>query len=265
MTFPISRRQFMAASGSAGVLGAAVNVSEVSAEDIPVTEKEKGLVFLFQGDSITDGNWGRNIKDLNHILGHGYVFAVGSRLAADFPNAGFVFHNRGISGHKVTDLEDRWEKDTLALKPNVLSVLVGVNDAGANIHNRKGKYDTATFEERYRGLLRQCKEANPQILFVLGVPFIYRIAGQAAVWEAWERWERELPPLAEAVKKLAKEFDAVLVDYPAMFERAAKSAPLNHWTWDGCHPTIAGHELMAREWIKHVSVRLPFLKKYNYN
>ncbi|MDR3234970.1 MAG: SGNH/GDSL hydrolase family protein [Planctomycetaceae bacterium] len=251
----------MATAGSAGVLGTAVNAPEVSAEDISVTEKEKGLVFLFQGDSITDGNWGRN-KDPNHFLGHGYVFAVGSRLAADFPQAGFVFHNRGISGNQITDLEKRWEKDTLSLKPNVLSVLVGVNDAGARIYNRPGNYDTAAFEKRYSGLLRQCKEANPQILFVLGVPFIYCIAGQTAVWKAWEK---ELPPLAEAVKRLAKEFDAVLVDYPAMFERAEKSAPLDYWTWDGCHPTIAGHELMAREWIKQVSVRLPFLKKYNYN
>jgi len=83
----------------------------------------KGFVFLFQGDSITDGNRGRT-KDPNHIMGHGYAFSIASRLGADLPEKQFTFYNRGISGNKVSDLAARWQADTLDLKPDVLSILV---------------------------------------------------------------------------------------------------------------------------------------------
>jgi lysophospholipase L1-like esterase len=266
----ISRRHFIASAGLAGIASVAPNLAFAGNEgnnhaDIP--EKEKGLTFLFQGDSITDGNWGqnlskdRNLKDGNHILGHGYVFAIAARLGMDFPQAGFTFHNRGMSGHKVSDLEKRWDTDTLALKPDVLSILVGINDAGAVFRKNDDAYNVATFEEKYRALLRQTKEANPNILFVLGPPFMYPVGVHK---EQWDFWSHEAPVRADVVRKLAAEFDAVLVDYPLMFEKASKIAPIEHWTWDGCHPSVPGHELMAREWIKQVSTRLTFLKKYNY-
>jgi lysophospholipase L1-like esterase len=90
---------------------------------------------------------------------------------------------------------------------------------------------------------------------------VYPVGGHK---EHWDFWNRETSERANAVRKLAKEFDAVLVDYPAMFEKATKQAPIEYWTWDGCHPTVPGHEWMAREWIKQVGARLKFLKKYRY-
>jgi lysophospholipase L1-like esterase len=253
----ISRRRFITVAGFAGICSGLIpEMAFAKTGNVP--DKEKGLVFLFQGDSITDGNWGRNL-DLNHFLGHGYVFSIASRIGADFPQAGFTFHNRGISGNKVNDLEQRWEKDAIALKPDVLSILIGVNDAGAVIYDRPGACDTATFEEKYRSILLQSQKANPDIILALGLPFIYPVKQQI---EKWSQWEQELPPRTEIVKKLAKEFNTVLIDYPAMFDKAFKLAPMPYWVWDGCHPTVAGHELMAREWIKQVSARLKFLKKY---
>src|SRR6478736_6387995 len=80
--------------------------------------------ILFQGDSITDGNRGRN-EDPNHILGHGYVFIIAAQYGAAFPALNLSFLNRGISGNKVTDLEKRWQQDTIELKPDVLSILIG--------------------------------------------------------------------------------------------------------------------------------------------
>lgn len=74
-----------------------------------------GLTFLFQGDSITDGNRSRN-NDWNHVMGHGYQYIIASKLWYDFPKKGFNFFNRGISGNKVTDLAARWQQDTLELK-----------------------------------------------------------------------------------------------------------------------------------------------------
>src|SRR5208283_3317346 len=86
-----------------------------------------GSRILFQGDSITDGNRGRN-ADPNHILGHGYQFIIASEFAGHFPELNLTFVNRGVSGNTVSDLAARWQKDTLDVHPDVLSVLIGVND-----------------------------------------------------------------------------------------------------------------------------------------
>ena len=77
------------------------------------SEDDNGLVILFQGDFITDGNRGRRYSDLNHIMGHGYAFSVSNRLGCDFPERNLKFINRGISGNKVTDLAKRWKEDAL--------------------------------------------------------------------------------------------------------------------------------------------------------
>src|SRR5436189_5610224 len=93
----------------------------------PIAAFTPGARILFQGDSITDGNRGRD-ADPNHILGHGYVFIIAAKYGAAFPELNLDFINRGISGNTVLDLEKRWQKDTLDLKPDVWSVLIGVND-----------------------------------------------------------------------------------------------------------------------------------------
>ena len=88
--------------------------------------------ILFQGDSITDGNRGRS-ADPNHVLGHGYVFIIAAKYGAAFPELKLDFLNRGVSGNTVLDLEKRWQKDVLDLKPDVLSILIGVNDEGRRV------------------------------------------------------------------------------------------------------------------------------------
>ena len=219
---------------------------------------EKDLVFLFQGDSITDGNRGRN-ADPNHIMGHGYAFSVASRVGADFPEAGYVFYNRGVSGNSVPDLKARWQTDTLDIRPDVLSILIGINDAAAVVENKPGAQTADEFETGYRVLLNEAKKAKPAIIFVLGVPFVYPVGKRK---ENWELWSDNTTQRAERVKKLAKEFTAVLIDYPAVFDKAMAKAPAEYWIWDGIHPTVPAHELMAREWLKQTGNHLQFLKKY---
>lgn len=219
---------------------------------------ETGLVFLFQGDSITDGNRGRS-ADPNHIMGHGYAFSVASRIGADFPERGFQFYNRGISGNKITDLQKRWQTDTLDLNPDVLSILVGINDTHATISQSAEATTVDQFESVYRQLLTDSRNQKPDNLFVLGIPFVYPVGKRQ---ENWEKWREDTGQRAERVRKLADEFNAVLVDYPAVFDKAMRTVPADYWIWDGIHPTVAAHELMAREWIKQVSRRLVFLKKY---
>lgn len=253
-----SRRRFLTSAGMAGAITGLTSTTVFAGEPGVVLGEEKGLTFLFQGDSITDGNRGRN-NDLNHIMGHGYAYSIASRVGADFPQAGFLFYNRGISGNKVPDLEERWQNDTLDLNPDVLSLLVGINDVAAVVEKKADAQDLDTFEEGYRKLLTQCQNANPDILFVLGIPFVFSVGARN---EHWELWKNETLARAVVIRKIAKEFDAVLVDFDQAFEQAKNSAAINYWIWDGIHPTVFGHELMAREWIRQVSEQLEFLNKY---
>jgi lysophospholipase L1-like esterase len=218
--------------------------------------KQDHLVFLFQGDSITDGNRGRN-NDPNHIMGHGFAFSIASRVGARYPEKALTFYNRGISGNTLADLQSRWEKDTLALKPDVLSILVGVNDTELALK----KPDAAAadqYEQGYRSLLNQTKAQLPACLLVLCEPFI---APVGRVKEKWPEWQAEIKKRQEVVQRLSKEFQTVFVPLQKVFQEAATRASADYWVWDGIHPTVAGHELITQEWLKQVSKPLPFLKR----
>jgi lysophospholipase L1-like esterase len=253
-----ARRDFVKRMSVAGLALTGLSISCPTTNAAVLTPEKDNLLFLFQGDSITDGNRGRN-EDPNHIFGHGYCFAVASRIGADFPSHGFKFINRGISGNSINDLEKRWQTDTLDLKPDVLSLLIGINDVNELIEGKEGALDAKGFEHLYRKLLTQCKEQNPGLLIVLGLPFFF-----ASGWrkDQHDRWRPLVSERADIIRKIAIDNDAVLIDYASVFEKAKKAAPIDYWIWDGIHPTAFGHELMAREWIKQVSNRLLFLKAY---
>jgi lysophospholipase L1-like esterase len=255
-----TRRHFLVSSLLAGTGAGLLPLTSLGQEqEEPAYQpNEKDLVFLFQGDSITDGNRGRN-ADPNHIMGHGYAFSIASRVGADFPAAGFSFHNRGISGNTVSDLQQRWQEDTLRIQPDILSILIGINDVNAVIEEKPGALTADEFEDIYRQLLKDMTTVKPGVLFVLGLPFVYGVGKRK---ENWNAWKEETLRRSNRVKKLAKEFNAILIDYPAVFDNAIKKAPVDYWIWDGIHPTVPAHELMARAWIRQASQRLHFLKKY---
>ena len=196
----------------------------------PVAAFAPGARILFQGDSITDGNRGRS-ADPNHILGHGYVFIIAAKYGAAFPDLKLDFLNRGISGNTVLDLEKRWQKDTLDLKPDVLSILIGVNDDGRGIALDQ-------YEQVYDKLITDAKAANPKLKLVLCEPFL---APSGKVNEGIRRRQ-------EIVARLAQKHGAALVHFQRVFDEAVKRAPANYWIWDGVHPTYRGHQLMADEW-----------------
>src|SRR3954463_13017162 len=133
-----NRREFIKNSMVLGAMSAvAPQLLRAASSRENLSNKEgEGYTFLFQGDSITDGNRTRN-NDWNHVMGHGYQYIIASKLWYDFPKKGFHFFNRGVSGNKVTDLTARWQKDTLDLKPDLLSILIGINDTSAFIGGDK--------------------------------------------------------------------------------------------------------------------------------
>ncbi len=200
-----------------------------------------GAHILFQGDSITDGNRGRN-SDPNHILGHGYVFIIAARHGATFPEARLDFINRGISGNTVLDLEKRWQNDTLDLKPDVLSILIGVNDRG-----RKVPLDE--YAQVYDKLLAETRAANPKVKLVLCEPFfLNHLATLPSVGSP----DADIVKRQEIVSKLAAKYGAALVHFQKVLDDACLRAPASHWIWDGVHPTYSGHQLLADEWERAV-------------
>lgn len=214
-----------------------------------------GATLLFQGDSITDGNRGRN-DDLNHILGHGYVFLLAAQAGFKLPEQQLHFINKGISGNKVPDLAARWATDTLNYKPQLLSILVGINDTTAAVNKQPG-FTPATYEAEYGALLQQSRQANPDVQLVILEPFILPVGQVKAQLAAYQA---ELQPRQAAARRLAEQFDAVFVPLQEPFSKAVAKAPMDYWVWDGIHPTAAGHALLAHEWTVQVGKRWKFLK-----
>ena len=211
------------------------------AQTPPVAIFTKEARVLFQGDSITDGNRGRS-EDPNHILGHGYAFLIAAKYGADFAGLNLTFLNRGVSGNTVHDLEKRWQKDTLDLKPDILSILVGVNDSGHGLPMEQ-------YEPAYDKLLADARAANPALRIVLCEPFTLPVGKRK---EGYEVWEKSIAERQQIVARLAAKYGAPVVHFQAVLEAACQRAPAEHWIWDGVHPTYSGHQLLADEWVRAV-------------
>ena len=261
MASEMKRRAFIGASAAgaaAAVMGGGVdaahgraNAAGVAGYDYRLPKIKTGATLLFQGDSITDMKWGRNQKDRNHYLGHSYVYLIAARLHTDMPEGKFNFLNRGMSGHTVADLKKRWQKDALDLKPDVLSILIGVNDVGRAGRSKKD-VDVEAFEADYRSLLEQSRKANPALKIVLLEPFVLPVT-RLKEKAAWDMWRGQIDRLRAIVAKLASDHKAVLIKTQDIFDAAAKRAEASHWIWDGVHPLPQGHELIARNWIETVA------------
>jgi len=252
-----TRRDFIKKTAIAGISGFTALTTK-AAEEVGSAGKTDHLTILFQGDSITDGGRGRN-NDPNHTMGHGYAFSIASRVGEAFAEKGNIFYNRGISGNKVTDLEKRWQTDALDLKPDVLSILIGVNDTHSVVR-QQNIVTPEKYEEVYRSILTQTKTVLPDCMLVLCEPFILPVG---RVKDSLAVFNEDIQKRQQIVRNLAKEFDAVFVPLQKIFTDAVSRASNEYWMWDGIHPTYSGHELMTKQWIKEVSKRLKFLKKIN--
>ena len=248
----ISRRNFLYKS-TAGAVAAASISSIVSACVLEPKQKAasifaKGNTVLFQGDSITDAGRDKQNESPNRAwsFGNGYALLAASQLLNTYPEEQLTIYNRGISGNKVFQLADRWDKDCLELKPEVLSILIGVNDYW---HKRNGRYDgtVGIYEDDYRALLIRTKEAFPGIKLIICEPFY--VLETSAVDETWVE---PMQQYQAAAKKISDEFETIWVPFQKVFNEAVKHAPGIYWAPDGVHPSMAGAELMAQAWLKAV-------------
>lgn len=204
-------------------------------------------VILFQGDSITDGGRSRN-DDPNHVLGHGYPYIIAAQLGNEMAEEQPWFVNRGVSGDRVSDLYARWNEDAISIKPDILSMLIGVNDLWRSI-NGEASGVTDRFERAYRHLLEETSVVLPDTKLILCEPFILRTG---ATEEKWEAWKQQIRHYQQVVWQLADTYGAVHVPLQKRFDEACSRADAAYWIWDGVHPTAAGHALIADQWLSVV-------------
>ena len=205
-------------------------------------------LILFQGDSITDAQ--RN-RETDNYPGNGYPTLVKGRLGFDKPGR-YAFINRGISGNRIVDLYARIKIDLINLKPDVLSILIGVNDVWHEVSRENG-VSAAKFEMVYDLLLTEVQEALPNVKLLVLEPFVLLGSATENTEEKPVRWEYfrdETPLRAAAAKRVAEKHGAVFVPLQERFDEACKLAPPDYWLHDGVHPTSMGHELIARAWME---------------
>lgn len=199
-------------------------------------------VIVFQGDSITDAGRSRDPQEPNAGLGGGYAALAAARLLADHPKQGLQIHNRGISGNRVVDLYARWKVDTLNLRPDILSILIGVNDSWHGFNHNNG-VEVDRYAQFYRMLLEWTLKELPKVKIVLIDPFVLPIGAVSP------EWLPEIEARGQAVQRLAADFGLTRISAQAIFDEAAEKAPLEYWLRDGVHPTLAGHQLLCDAWI----------------
>lgn len=251
----INRRNFLR-NAAVSTVGLAA-IPEILSASMPIIKKKQksivsslktGDVILFQGDSITDAGRER-LKQQSNLagsFGSGYAFLAASKLLNEYPVKDFSIFNRGISGNKVYQLAERWQRDCFDLNPSLLSILIGVNDFW---HTLDGKYNGTIekYEQDYRQLLVLTRKMLPDVKLVIGEPFA--VQGTSAVNE---KWFPAFDGYRASAKKMADEFNAVFIPYQTIFNEAVLRAPAKYWTGDGVHPSMAGCALMAEAWVEAV-------------
>ncbi len=232
----------------------------------------KNDVVLFSGDSITDGNRGKSM-DCNHIMGHGYQYIVASRLALDNAVDMPKFINKGYSGENAEGLLEKWQADVIDNRPTLLSILVGVNDGGygyfAKITPEEAK---DRHETNLRQILEKTRKELGDIKIILMEPFYFPLDKSDYSYKLtphpdgvegpFKRPDSNDPEdsvayrdatnrlIRAATKKLAEEFGCIFVPLYDKIKEHAEKSRMEYFIWDGTHPSIAGHMLIAEEWLK---------------
>lgn len=201
-------------------------------------------VVLFIGDSITE--WGRDYNDPTS-LGHGFVAKAAQGFAAANPETNVRFLNRGIGGSRARDLRERWETDALVLNPDVVTLMVGINDTWRR-YNSGEITSIASYTNDLRSILSQLR-AQTDARVVLIEPFLCPINQEQWTWRA------DLDPRITAVRMLAQEFGATIVCADALFNAAALNAgsDFERFAADGVHLTDEGSDMLAAAWLAVVT------------
>lgn len=200
---------------------------------------------LFIGDSVTNAFRMPDEVSSAYQLGAGYALMVAAHFQLARPGDGLEFINRGVSGNGVGNLEERWDEDCIQLKPDVVSVLIGVNETiGRFKWNRH--MNASQYETHFNALLERTQRELPGVRLIVCEPFLLETGYVTAEWVA------DVAVRGATARRIADARGAVFVPLQQPFEEALTLAPAEYWAFDGIHPTAAGFALIAREWLKAV-------------
>lgn len=201
------------------------------------------MKILFQGDSITDAGRARD-NDVN--IGEGYPLLVKASLGFESPGQ-YEFVNRGISGNRVVDVYARIRNDIINIKPDVMSILIGVNDVWHEFAESPNGVSADKYFKIYDMLIEEVKSALPDIKIMIMEPFVLKACATEGNWESFNL---EVKKRAEMAKKIAQKYDLPYIALQDGFDKLSVNIEKNYWLSDGVHPTAMGHEYIKGEWLK---------------
>jgi len=244
-----NRRDFLR-KGLLGIAAMAVGSSLVKAEDFSSAKTGKirvspNDIILFQGDSITDAGRNRNNGNANegNAFGNGYAMLAASTLLNKHAAKNLKIYNRGISGNRVPDLIGRWDQDAIALKPTILSIMIGVNDYWRT--KDSGASNTPEqYKAQYKQLLDKTMKELPGVKLIICEPFAVN-----NVKHVNDSWFPDFTKYQQACREVAQEYNAVFLPFQQVFDKGLKANNGAYWTTDGVHTTMAGANLMAEAWL----------------
>ncbi len=198
--------------------------------------------ILFQGDSITDA--GRD-REGNDFVGVGYALLVKAALGFKEPGK-HEFLNRGIAGNRIVDVYARMRNDIINLKPDVMSILIGVNDVWHEFEKSPNGVPADKFYKFYDMLIEEVKEALPNLKIMILEPFVMKGSGTEAYFD---EFKCEVEKRAEMAKKIAEKYNLPYIELQAGFNNLSELAEPAYWLRDGVHPTPMGHEYIKNQWM----------------
>lgn len=205
---------------------------------------QNGQTVLFQGDSVTD--CGREYGN-DESFGDGYPLKISTIYKALFPESGVTFVNRGISGNRVRDIAARYQKDILEVKPDFISILIGINDVWRR-YDSSDPTSAEDFETVYEGLLQKIKADLPQTKIMIMEPFVLHSLPDR------EAWHEDLDPKLQAVRRLATKYADYLLPADGLMASASLQYGCRALAEDGVHPSSLGHSLIATEYLKMLGI-----------
>jgi acyl-CoA thioesterase I len=199
--------------------------------------------ILFIGDSITDA--GRSF-DNSAVFGSGYMNMIAAFFPTLYPEKNVCFINKGIGGNRVKDLKARWQEDCLDLKPDWVSIMIGINDCWRRF-DCNDPTTTESYENDYKYILAQTRDQLHARLIIFE-PFLLQISTDL------NKWRDDLDPKIQATRRLAIEFGAIYIPLDGLFAQMSTQKPPKFWSQDGVHPSQAGHALIAQQWLEAVKI-----------
>lgn len=200
--------------------------------------------FLFQGDSITDA--GRCFDEYDGRHSYGYPTFVAGELGRQFPGQ-IQFINRGISGNRVVDLYARIKCDFINVKPDFMTILIGINDVWHEFSDNPNGVSDEKYFKVYCNLIEELKEALPDTTIIILEPFVLKAR---ATEDKWDAFRAETEKRAASAKRVAEKYSLEFIPLMDKFDKLALTAEPSFWLEDGVHPAPAGHAVIADEIIK---------------